>query len=87
MQNIDSLPCPDSDSLPKRRLKEILALGCASLLLAIVGAVFWYQDGRYSLPTPRPSALVAVDMGQRVVLPVSLDPAAKRRPTAVAPFL
>ena len=34
--------------------------------LAFVAAVFWFQDLRYALPTPRPVDLRAPDLGARV---------------------
>ena len=58
------------------RLKIVLTLGCAVLLLAAVSVVFWYQDGRYSLPTPRPPTLAAVSVGDTVNLPTLPNTAA-----------
>ena len=49
-------------------LKTALALLSAALLLGIVVAVFWYQDLRYALPTPRPENLEPVPAGAVVPL-------------------
>lgn len=49
-------------------LKLALTLLCALLLLGVVCTVFWYQDLRYSLPTPRPESLAPVPMGAVVPL-------------------
>ena len=43
----------------------LAALGCLVLLGAAAG-VLWWQDWRYSLPTPRPQGLVQVAPGSRV---------------------
>ena len=47
-------------------------LGGAVLLLGLTGLTFWYQDLRYSLPTPRPAAWREVSQGQAVSLPPRL---------------
>jgi hypothetical protein len=41
----------------------------ASLCFALIGAVFWQEDVRYSLPTPRPHDMQQVPIG--TVLPVA----------------
>ena len=76
---------PFSDDRPSlspalKRLRTALVIVGVGILLAAVGAVFWYQDVRYSLPTPRPATLVALDNGQSVTLPGSFAPAADGRP-------
>jgi len=43
--------------------KSIVAAGCATVLLTLVIAVFWYQDWQYSLPTPRPETLKQPALG------------------------
>lgn len=67
-------------SSERKRLRTALVMGGVGVLLATVGAVFWYQDVRYSLPTPRPATLVALDNGQPVALPGSFAPAPDGRP-------
>jgi hypothetical protein len=54
--------------------KVALTLGSIAILMGIVVTTFWYQDIRYMLPTPRPSGLVQVPLGQNVesALPISL---------------
>ncbi len=52
-----------------RRLVVLLA---AALTLLAIGTVFWQQDLRYSLPTPRPAALVQVAIGTTVELPANV---------------
>lgn len=42
---------------------------------AAAGAAFWYQDVRYSLPTPRPQALVQPPLGTELHLDEWLRPA------------
>ena len=46
-------------------------VACTVILLAFAGAVFWYQDWRYSLPTPRQVAFVQPETGTVPVLPAS----------------
>src|SRR5262245_2467514 len=45
------------------------ALGGLLLLFAFIGAVFWYQDWRYSLPTPRPADLQQPPLRAALALP------------------
>lgn len=45
---------------------------CVAISLTAMGHVFWRQDLRYSLPTPRPADLVAPPIGAHVALPVDL---------------
>ena len=54
---------------PAGRVKQVAVLGCAAVLLSLAGAIFWYQDLRYSLPTRKPAALVPVAQGEGVKLP------------------
>jgi hypothetical protein len=55
-----------------------LLVGEACLAALAVGA-FWWQDWRYSLPTPRPVALKQTAIGERMELPKAVGMAA--RPT------
>jgi hypothetical protein len=50
----------------------LLAGVAASLLCAWIGAAFWQQDLRWSLPTPRPAGLVAPPLGSRLELAPAL---------------
>lgn len=55
-------------------------------LAAFAAGMFWYQDWQYSLPTPRPAALMQPELGTRlrILRPESLDNLAtnpERRPT------
>jgi len=38
-------------------------------MLGFVGGMFWYQDWRYDLPTPRPANLEQPPIGARIVSP------------------
>lgn len=58
---------PDEFRSSRVRL-GIVVVGCA-LLFAVVAVAFWREDLRYSLPTPRPAALVEPPLGTR--LPVN----------------
>lgn len=49
--------------------RTALTLIGATLLFAAEAAVFWAQDWRYSLPTPRPAALVQAAPGTVLALP------------------
>ncbi|MGH9657033.1 MAG: thioredoxin fold domain-containing protein [Bryobacteraceae bacterium] len=60
-----------------------LALTVTVSLFCFIGVVFWYQDWRYSMPTPRPSGLVQPPAGSTLVLPAALaehSPEAQGRP-------
>lgn len=50
------------------KAKTALVLALSAGLLAVIGVVFWHQDLRYSLPTPRPAALPEVMAGATVPL-------------------
>jgi hypothetical protein len=60
----------------RARLSAAVAANVA--VLAGIGATFWYQDGRYSLPTPRPRGLHQPEPGEPIRLTGEL--AAIRRP-------
>lgn len=50
----------------------LLASVATLLLCAWIGAAFWQQDLRWSLPTPRPAGLVAPPLGSQLELPPAL---------------
>ena len=52
----------------KERTRAALTVAITSILLGFIGAVFWWQDLQYSLPTPRPEFLDQVPEGTRVRL-------------------
>jgi hypothetical protein len=62
-------PVPSQLPSPVARFRVALVLGAAATLLIVVGVIFWYQDMRYSLPTPKPASLVPVAQGEAVSLP------------------
>jgi hypothetical protein len=53
--------------------RRLLAVISALSLLAWIGAAFWQQDLRWSLPTPVPAGLIQPAMGSRPDLPPSLS--------------
>jgi len=55
-----------------RRLRIALAIGVIAACSSFIGIVFWQQDLRYSLPTPRPDGLQQPETGSRAELPESL---------------
>ncbi|RYD71804.1 MAG: AhpC/TSA family protein [Verrucomicrobiaceae bacterium] len=61
-----------------RRIKVALTLLSALLLLSVIGMAFWYQDLRYSLPTPQPEHYTAVPSGAAIP-PTPLLPATDKR--------
>ncbi len=63
-----SASCPTRHSLWQQWL--IVGLGELGLLTWLVG-MFWYQDWRYSLPTPRPANWQETSIGTGVRLPAS----------------
>jgi len=63
-----------------RVLTWCLLLSGEAALAALVGATFWYQDWQYSLPTPRPAALVQPSLGETILLPELAHDSAPRRP-------
>jgi hypothetical protein len=60
----------------RARLAAVVAANV--VVLAGMAAAFWYEDGRYSLPTPRPGDLHPPELGERIGLTEEL--AAIRRP-------
>jgi len=61
---VDSFP--EANGEQRRPWRATLALLSTVLLLGLVATTFWYQDWRYSLPTPRPSGLEQLALGARV---------------------
>lgn len=63
-----AIPCsthaPERGRTPAWRV--VAALASSALLLALVATTFWYQDWRYSLPTPPPPGLEQVALGALV---------------------
>jgi hypothetical protein len=53
----------DAGSFLSQRARLLLAGGCVAALLGLVAWVFWEQDVRYMLPTPRPPGLVQPGVG------------------------
>jgi hypothetical protein len=51
-----------------RAAKILLLLCCEALLCGFVAAAFWYQDLRYSLPTPAPADLAQPPLGEQLTL-------------------
>lgn len=74
MPTVDCFAHPDSPLSPKGSFRTALVLGCAVAFLALIGTMFWYQDLRYSLPTPKPPTLAAVTQGEAVTLPGGIAP-------------
>jgi len=50
-------------------MKKLTLFIWLTLLCGGVGAVFWYNDWKYSLPTPVPANYIQVNMGTPVNLP------------------
>src|SRR5215467_8413353 len=61
--------------------KSVVAAACTALLLALVVAVFWYQDWQYSLPTPRPATLKQPALGMVLSVAEVLPGPVKRDPS------
>ncbi len=56
--------------------RSVVVVGCVVVALGAIGRVFWQQDLRYSLPTPRPADLVAPPVGGPLPLPAEVIAAA-----------
>lgn len=61
-------------TIPGRTLNWIVLLVGEAALASLAAGMYWYQDWQYSLPTPRPAALVQPELGTtlRVLEPQSL---------------
>jgi hypothetical protein len=58
-------------------MRKLLVLAWLVLLLAVVGALFWYNEWKYHLPTPVPSGYKPVAQGTSIKLnwPAGTNPA------------
>ena len=61
-------------------IRSTLAGLTALALLGAIGAVFWYQDMQYSLPTPRPTAWQPVAPGSPIALPRDIETLRQQHP-------
>ena len=71
-----SEPRPAPSGSAKHRRTVIAAVLINAAFLSVIGATFFVEDYRYSLPTPRPANFRPVSLGKRIELPKA-DP----RPT------
>lgn len=55
------------------RVRWVMVTAGETVLLVTLIGIFWYQDWRYSLPTPRPKLLEQPAVGTRLDLPESLQ--------------
>jgi hypothetical protein len=51
-----------------RAAKILLLVSCEALFCGVVAAAFWYQDLRFSLPTPTPADLAQPPLGKPLTL-------------------
>lgn len=58
-----------------RGARIVLVVAGQVLLLGLIGTTFWYQDWRYSLPTPPPERLDQPALGSSIALPPALQTA------------
>ena len=58
---------------PSSRRRQTAAAMLTTTLLACIAGMFWWQDLRFSLPTPVPEGWQAVVPGTQIVLPARLD--------------
>lgn len=59
-------PLTDSKAAPARVAtggRTLVVGATVAVLMGLVGGAFWHEDMRYSLPTPRPAALVQPEIG------------------------
>jgi hypothetical protein len=54
------------------RVRTFLALAAGAALLSVAVTVMWYEDWRYSLPTPHPAGLEQPELGAAPMLPRAL---------------
>jgi hypothetical protein len=59
---------------PRRRLVWLVAFNILSIVA--IAAIFWWEDVRYSLPTPRPAHVQAVAPAEELDLPAQVPLAA-----------
>lgn len=55
------------------RLKKIVTIGWLIGLIGAIGAIFWYNELQYQLPTPLPECYQPVQRGSNVVLPAGFS--------------
>lgn len=55
------------------RVRAALVGASTIALLGVAATVFWYEDARYSLPTPEPAGLAQPHKGDRVDVKASLE--------------
>lgn len=63
-----------------RSTRQVLAVFLCVAMLGAIGAAFWHQDLRYSLPTPRPAGWTATPVGTRIPLPPAIEALRAARP-------
>ena len=74
------------DGLNSSRLRVALVVAGCAVLFAVIAGAFWYEDLRYSLPTPRPEALYQPPLGSELGVDKWLSEAgldASKRPVLV----
>lgn len=54
-------------------MKKVLAIGWLFLLFIIIGAIFWYSDYRYNLPTPIPPGYLHISTGKHIAIRQELN--------------
>lgn len=64
---------PTDRTTTMHTLRTVATLAFTAVALTIAGYVFWLQDLRYSLPTPRPTGLRQVEPGSTVPWPTALE--------------
>ena len=77
-----------SDDKPVKRIREVHhslkiagVIVAEVVLLGIIGLSFWFQDLRYSLPTPQPSGWKAPKIGTNLSAGLYSNPVGNVRPT------
>jgi hypothetical protein len=56
----------------QRFVRIVLTMSTTAALLGFIGAIFWWQDLQYSLPTPRPDFLRQKPIGTLIDLPSAI---------------
>lgn len=59
-------------------IKKIICINVVIIAFLSIGYAFWYQDWRYSLPTPKPADLVQKPIGEVIELPSTIQRTAER---------